>query len=173
MFFKLKPNVGDHNEKGVDYTNGDIIETDSNLAEKWPLKFDQCDGVESPQPKKDRTLGRHVSEQDVERTPEDAGDTPDDSDKASTGMNVDSVEDTPEDADDEPVDDQRLDVLRKINSKLGDNVTDEYPTAVGIDLVILQRGKKFRAADHEMPNHPLHKSKTRDEMLAWLEEEGK
>ncbi len=173
MYFKVKEGVGDHVEKGVNYTNGEIIETDSNLVEKWPLKFDQCDGVESPQPEQDQTLeNAHLSPEE-ERTPDASDSTPDDPDDASLDMNVDAVKGAPNVTDAEVIDNQILEALCTIESKLGKNVTREFPVAAGVDLVVFQRGKGFRAADSEMPERALHTNKTHEEMVTWLEQEGK
>ena len=46
MFFKMKPKVGNHrqrNKKGdiVTYTSGDVVESDIDLEERYPEKFER------------------------------------------------------------------------------------------------------------------------------------
>lgn len=41
MFFKMRDNVGPHEQDGKVYKSGDIIETDRPLDEMFPLKFDE------------------------------------------------------------------------------------------------------------------------------------
>jgi len=70
----------------------------------------------------------------------------------------------------QPEDVEDVDVST-IESRLGTNVTDDFPLAVDANIAVFQKGKKFRAADPDLPDRALTgKGLTKEAMVLWLEE---
>ena len=58
----------------------------------------------------------------------------------------------------------------KIKSKLGENVTSDYPTAQNAYVIVLKKGIKYVVADPDMPDRALNdKPLTEAGLLDWLE----
>ena len=60
--------------------------------------------------------------------------------------------------------------LSGVVSRLGKNVTADFPTAAAAGLIVLQRGTKFRLADPDMPDRALGKGVPADEIAAKIAE---
>lgn len=141
MRFRLKDGAGNHNEDGRTYKAGEVVESISNLAELFPFKFE----VVPVRSVERTTLKTEKSSVERDGDEEDA--------KIKTVKSADS-----------------LDSLTSIKSKLGTNVTKEFPKAEVANLIVLKRAFRYRVADPGNPDVALTDPLKQGEMHYWLEQ---
>lgn len=146
-----------HSEGDRTYAKGEVVETERDLVALFGnTKFEELGDEEPPEvkAKRKRMEERRKKEEEAaaedDATPSGATDDPIRVEgkqrprEAGTGrvLDKDNVHDNvdPEEA----------------VSKLGDDVSDEYPKAKEADLLVLQRGKNFYVADKDDPDRALN-----------------
>jgi len=144
--FKLKDRCGWHAEGDRIFKSGEVVESDRPLDEMWPFKFERLRDIEGDV-EASRTLQLSAKEKVAKLAAKD---------EADIGMHPDGHA-------------QSAEELASISSRLGANVTAEFPEAVAAGVLVLRRGERYRLADPDLPNRSLSVGVTRDKVLSTIE----
>jgi len=107
MFFKMKKRTGNHSQDGVIYVSGDVVESEKNLCEMFPGKFERIDvpfeifkrpeksdvqkaaeeGAKDIKPKK-KSKPKPVSDEEVLAIADEPDEEEDEEDKEPLGKDV-------------------------------------------------------------------------------------
>ena len=150
-YFKIKEGCGDHRANGKLYKAGEIVPSTKDLAKALPHKFIKVDAVPKDD-EADKTLMDTLDGTVVmEYMPVDDEDF------------IDKVKEAEDKI-------KQKSVTTHISERdLGKNVTDQFPVAVTLELMIYQtKDDKYIPVDSDMPNRPLHDAMKKVELLNWL-----
>lgn len=131
--------AGQHSNAHGNYVKGDIVESHSDLEAKFVNKFRRRKDLEVAAPTP--VVAPKVDKKSAAPAPSPAAVADDDA--------GDEDDKTEADSDDAPP--------AKATSKLGENVTAEYPAAREAELLVLKSGKDYFVADTDQPDKALNK----------------
>lgn len=141
-YFKVL--AGNHQEGDTTYEKGKIVETTRNLTEMFgPNRF-----------KETNSKGRVINADDDDELEDDTTDLDTAAEKpAKKKASEESNEQDPKRSDA----DSDAKTVEKIESTLGDDVSDKFTQEVSDnDLAVVHKGKKYFVVDRDEPNSPLN-----------------
>ena len=154
--FKIKEGFGDHQANGKTYKAGEIVPSIANLTRIFPNKFIEVSGVP-----KDEEADEALAKPNQNTIKED----PD----GSVVMEITEMTDEGFIDYIKKSENKEIKQVSKNTSVSGKNVTDQFPVAIDLELMIYQtKDDKYISVDSDLPSRPLHDPMQKVELLNWL-----